>query len=397
MSRSWLESRRGNYSAIVAVSTMVFLGCAALAIDSLWMHVVETEAQYVADAGAHAALVELRRTGDEAQARVAGQAVMAMNTVGNDPALVNPAVDIEFGGWDFDTRTFDESAPFRNAVRARVRRTSDAPAGPVDLLMTPIFGQDQAQAGAWAESTAAMRSRNVVVVQDVTISFMQEIGDAREADLAFLDAMAAAGFPGDRLGMVTFTGGAEVYTGLEYIDDQYYNVRGDWAKLDWCDRDPPEWGYVCAAWRDNECIRYVPDPQNRNHMQDCRVGGNNTNQGSGLQLAVEHLRDEGDVGAVKVVVLVTDGEPYGSSSSQTAIREAYGVEMADWAAENDVSLFVVSFNDPANRTGAEVKKQSEYCESLVRGFGRFYETPNASELPAILEEIARSIPISIVE
>lgn len=391
------RNRRGNYSALVALGTMVFLGCAALAIDGLWMHVVETEAQYTADAGAHAALVELRRTGSEDEARVAGQAVMAMNTVGNDPALVDPAVDIEFGGWDFASRTFDPASPFRNAVRARVRRTSDAPSGPVDLLMMPIFGQEQAQAGAWADSTAAMRSRNVMVVQDVTISFQQEIGDAREADLAFLDAMAADGFPGDRLGMVTFTGGAEVYTGLEYVDDQYYGIRRDWAKLDWCDRDAPEVRSVCDHWNSHGvCIHRVPDDMDRDHMQDCRVGGNNTNQGAGLELGVQHLRDEGDVGAVKVIVLVTDGEPYGVGS-ETAVREAYGVEMADWAAANDVNLFVVSFNDPSNRAASEVKKQSEYCESLVRGFGRFYETPDASELPAILEAIARSIPISIVE
>jgi hypothetical protein len=40
--------------------------------------------------------------------------------------------------------------------------------------------------------------------------------------------------------------------------------------------------------------------------------------------------------------------------------------------------------------------QSAYLASLVRGYGQFYETPDSTELPAILEEIAKSIPISIV-
>ena len=43
------------------------------------------------------------------------------------------------------------------------------------------------------------------------------------------------------------------------------------------------------------------------------------------------------------------------------------------------------------------EEQSTYLQSLIRGYGAFYETPEATELPAILEQIAASIPISIVK
>ena len=64
---------------------------------------------------------------------------------------------------------------------------------------------------------------------------------------------------------------------------------------------------------------------------------------------------------------------------------------ADLAADSSVSIFSVSFNETYN------EEQSAYLESLTRGYGTFYETPDASELPSILAEIAASIPISIVQ
>ena len=70
---------------------------------------------------------------------------------------------------------------------------------------------------------------------------------------------------------------------------------------------------------------------------------------------------------------------------------AYGLSEADRAGEESISIFSVSFNETYN------EEQSAYLESLTRGYGTFYETPDASELPNILADIAASIPISIVQ
>jgi len=70
-------------------------------------------------------------------------------------------------------------------------------------------------------------------------------------------------------------------------------------------------------------------------------------------------------------------------------RAAHGVEMADYADDNGVSVFTVSFGaDPL---------QHAYNASLARGIGTAYNTPDKNQLTAILSDIAGKIPISIVK
>ena len=120
-----------------------------------------------------------------------------------------------------------------------------------------------------------------------------------------------------------------------------------------------------------------------------------TNQGSGLSLAVERLTDPSttEVTALKTIVLISDGKPQCVPEGTVCDTEvaALGVAAADLAAEASISIFSVSFNETYN------EEQSAYLELLTRGYGTFYETPDASELPSILAELAASIPVSIVQ
>ena len=66
---SRLHARRGSYAILVALLLIVLLGFAALAIDLSYLRLARMQAQNAADAGAHAALMELRKTRDEEVAR----------------------------------------------------------------------------------------------------------------------------------------------------------------------------------------------------------------------------------------------------------------------------------------------------------------------------------------
>ncbi len=429
--------RRGNYAIVVALMATVLLGFGAFVIDWGYLRMVSFQAQNAADAGAHAALVELREGGGEDDARTVAEEVIALNTIAGDPGAVD-ASDLIFGEYDFETREFDTSGAFTNAVMAQVRRTDDSPGGPVELFLAKLFGEDYGEAASTGLALGALRNREILVVQDVTSSFADEMGhiyddvetwdewagtpyqdtwpddaghpfgDPQEAVIAFLDFLEALQLPGDKIGMVTFVGDAETYTDLQLLADNYDSIRASWLDLDWCDRS--YWPWNCYQFNAStggwgwQCSRRAKPwyrAMHTSNMISCNSGvepsysDSGTSQGAGLEQAVSILTDTSITSqyALKTIVLVSDGRPQcvPSSGSCDAAVADYGLAMADWAEANGVSIFTVSFNETAS------PEQSAYMESLVRGYGQFFETPDPSELPAILETIASAIPIALVQ
>ena len=384
--------RRGSYAIMVALLMIVLLGFAALAIDLSYLRLARLQAQNAADAGAHAALTEFRVTRDEDAARARAVQIVNLNRVAGDPAVIDPDADVTFGGWDFPSHSFNADAEFVNAVEVTVRREADSPGGSVPLMLAKIFGATEADARSNGSSVGALRSRELIIVQDVTSSFRDEIDQGRLADLTLLDFVNENGVPGDRVGMVTFVGEAEVWTELQRVAPNYSDIRRQWETLDWCNRN--YWPFTTAAWA--EYFHDAPDMISCNEgSTDPWYADSGTNQGSGLSLAVDRLTDPSttEATALKTIVLVSDGKPQCVPEGTVCDAEvaAAGLAAADLAADSSVSIFSVSFNETYN------EDQSAYLESLTRGYGTFYETPDASELPSILAEIAASIPISIVQ
>ena len=384
--------RRGSYAIMVALLMIVLLGFAALAIDLSYLRLARLQAQNAADAGAHAALTEFRVTRDQEMARARAVQIVNLNRVAGDLAVIDPDADVTFGGWDFPSHSFNPEAEFVNAVEVTVRREADSPAGSVPLMLAKIFGATEADARSNGSSVGALRSREMMIVQDVTSSFRDEIDQGRLADLTLLDFVNENGFPGDRVGMVTFVGEAEVWTELQRVAPNYSDIRSQWETLDWCNRN--YWPFTTAAWA--EYFHDAPDMISCNEgSTDPWYADSGTNQGAGLALAVERLTDPSttEATALKTIVLISDGKPQCVPEGTVCDAEvaALGVASADLAADASVSIFSVSFNETYN------EEQSAYLESLTRGYGTFYETPDASELPSILADIAASIPISIVQ
>jgi hypothetical protein len=256
-----------------------------------------------------------------------------------------------------------------------------------------VFDEDAAEARSSGSSVGALRSRSVMVVQDITHSFADEMDEARTGNVLLLDYMNENSFPGDTTGMVTFVGEAEEWSQLGQLDRDYSRLRAEWLQLDWCRRD--YWPYTTPSY--SEGFHDAPE------MMGCNEGSpvarawqdSGTNQGEGIRVASEVLLDTTRVPtySLKTIVLVSDGKaqcvPEGTACDADA--QANGVAWANAAAGENISIFAVSLNETSD------PEQSAYLASLVRGYGQFYETPSATELPAILEEIAASIPISIVQ
>lgn len=140
-----------------------------------------------------------------------------------------------FGSWDFETAEFDDTDFLTNAITVTVAKNDTSVNRSFQTLLMRMFGTQHGAAQASSPSTGALRTREIVVAQDVTPSFQQEIADARDADIAFLKTIYDNSLPGDQMGMVTIVGDSEVLTELTYVESDYRSILGDFSKLDWCD------------------------------------------------------------------------------------------------------------------------------------------------------------------
>ena len=376
---------------LTALCSSVFLGFGALALDAAYIQVADLQAQAAADAGAHAALVYLRHTGDVEGARAAAVTLIGANQILGQDALVDADSDIVFGEWDFASRTFDETSTAVNAVEVTVRKTAESPNGDIDLFLMKMWGTTTSEAAARDKAVGALRFREIMIVQDVTGSFATEISDARDANLLFLDYIYEHPNSKDKIGMTTFVGAGVVWTSLQDVETNYSTVRAQWETIDWCDRSYYPWSLYAPP-------TYHVAPQ----MMGCNSGAlasspasdSGTHHGKGLDAAIDELTStRGDAEALKTIILISDGKPecVPSSASCNAGRALAGRLSANDAEDEGISIFTVSYNNPYSAS------QSAYMESLVRGSAAFYETLDSADLPGILYEIAQAVPVALVQ
>ncbi len=396
--------RRGSVSIIMLFLTLTLLMFAALAIDFTYVRTTQFELRNAADAAAHAALVELRRSGDQRAATLIGQELGELNAAAGESVTIETA-SFTFGEWDYATSTFFPGSALTNAVRVRADRSATVPDGPVALLLGPLFEYDTVNVAA--EAVGAFRSRDVMLTLDVTGSFLEEINDAVAATVLFLDEMNTRRLPNDRIGLNTFTGGSQMVTTLREIEGNYTSIRSVWYGDGRSNRDSRKTRgltncYQTTCGNRSYCGSMYGRTIPGSWMQSCNSVGDDgirgfTSQGPGLRIARQHLDSNDTYGNTKVIVLISDGRPtcpgYTSSENNPCAlaRAAYAVAQADAAYANGTNIFTVSMN--TSRSAA----QEAFMASLVRGYGKAYNTARSSDLQEILLEIAQSIPIALVE
>jgi hypothetical protein len=417
------SSRRGNYTVIVGLLSLSLIGFGALAIDFFRLRVADGQAQMVADAAATAALIKFRSTGSTADAEVAASQIVEANIVAEHRGGME--VQFTWGKWDWDQPRASAWTPGGtpvNAVQTSTGRSNTSSAGEVELFLGPAIGRDSQ--AVWGTSVAALRYREMMVVLDVTHSFTPAFPDVQVGLQAFLDQLNLIAMPGDQVGLVTFTAAAPstAFTPLQSVISNYAAIGAQWGTLETCD-----------LWIDNYANYYqytetspgVPMTiaffnatlaNQAPTMIACSAGNElpptsytatdmlssgakplwkeaGTSPGHGIEAAAAELASSGDVHATKVIILITDGnaECVSEPGSCVEYRQDYGVAAADAAYNGEgISIYSVSYNLAGDLD------QTEYAASLTRGFGKFYETPTASELADILVDIAKHVPTGVV-
>ncbi len=424
------QDRRGNFAVIFAGLITALLSFAALAIDVSYIRNCRMQLTNAVDAAAHAALLEYRLNSDQGSAVAVAQAVAATNRVGGKMVTLDPS-DVVFGSWDYDTREFSTGGAFINAVQVNATRNAASADGPLALFFAPVMGITSATADSSA--VGAFRFREIMLVLDITGSFQLNMDNARDAMTNFLDLIHDTNFPQDSIGLVLFANVATEFDELQSVAPNYNALRSHWvgngvttcnsctsmsALSDFnpdvtglqvchkCDRSGcnPTGNYTLAS---NVCH---PPFNKCDDNLSCNAGaiaGSNegTAHAPGLEAGIDALVDAGTNGNVKVLVLLSDGKPQcgvGGTNAGESITDpcpaqrAYEAQLqAARAQDESISIYTVSFCNGCS-SSAEAQ-QYAFMQTLISGSGVAYSTTEGDDLSGILGDIARSLPVALVQ
>lgn len=352
-------NERGAILALTGIVLMALLAMTVLGVDLGYVVMVKGELQGAADAASLAAMHALREGRSAGDARQAAVAIASANAAaGQDVGLGGS--DVTFGSYNPSSGQFisPPDLAFPAAVRVAARRSDSAPGGPLDLIFGALIGR--AEANVSAQAVATIGERQMVIVQDITYSFLQEIGDARNADSALVTAMRGQNLGGEEIGLVTFNEAAQEQLQLTPLHSSGSTIT-----------DTISGFAACSS----------------SQLANCA----GTHIAPGLD-AARHIFSVGNnPGAQKVIVLVSDGMPYPSS------RRAPAVAAADRADADGISIFTVTLQQESTGGYGSGGADVAFNAGLVRGFGRAYHTPNSADLDELLLQVLSEIPVALVQ
>lgn len=372
------RDQEGAIAALSAVSLVVILGFGAFAIDMSYAYSERTLLQATADAAALAAAPEVP---NKNKAREMAFQYVEANMPDEFHGKVLDKKDVVLGHWDPVSETWSPNVGPLNAVQVTTRRSTDN-GNRLNLFLAPILGLGaldmEASAVAYARAPTGW---DIAMVQDVTGSFAQEIGDARDADQALLDCVSD-NFADARMGLTAFTGTATIMTPMLSVGrpENFANY------LEMSD----------AIENLNACVpagaASIPA------MPPCT----GTHVGIGIEAAIDQLDSyEPPLDIIgQAIIIVGDGRPddRGRFPTQDLYSESdyYSVCDGDCSA-SDLAQMAVLAADEAEEKGYDVfvvfydenndDVAAEFFESLVRGAGRFHRTPRAEELVDLVPEL----------
>jgi hypothetical protein len=435
------SKRTGNYSVLMVLLLTILMGFGALSMDVSLMRLGQSQAQDIADAVAHAAVVVLKQGGTQTEARTAAEEVIASNTIaGIAPQLL----ELEFGNWDTNARTFIAGGSPSGAAQVQIGLVGG---NSLPLLMGPLFGWTDIEVRG--QATAAIKNLQVILVMDITSSWRQKhFNYAREASVAFLNIMHENYGEDDLIGMTVFQQrfGWE-YTPFTKIADSAANsnlILNDWNLLhtaSFAGDFEPTWetgsyintkflackvyaskGDGASPWGqwptcNSSCYKYSSkDDYNasspaggcspnmpRNYSDE---GG--TDHTTGMEMARTMFNENIDPLAYKAMLVLTDGKAAGyTAKTGKRVATGYVEPFREYKRAGAHSTVDIEADTPilAEKMYQELGvniwfisfvESRPFMEASAKGDGWYINTTDAAQLVPIFEKIAQSLPISIV-
>jgi len=435
--------RRGNYSMLMGFSLVGILGMGAIGVDISYLATANDQAQTVADAASHAALLTYRDSEASSHETRAAQAMVAAQWVvdNNDVGFGGTAdlSQLEFGVFDVRSGGFTPGGgDTPNGVRATVSRKGD---NALDTILAGVIGTDQMEVER--ASTTAFSTKDVMLVVDLSGSMYDGRGvphasqrgatevvagvryatahkAVRNALVAFGEYSVQRRAPGDRLGVSVFAENSVLWQPAQRLSsegpallaaledwgvpnasrsgttrsypsgDRYAVVHQLGRRWYFGTRGNKKRGLAYASNSVDDC-QDVMDAQFRWEGWDaypdrpnvCDIGSC-TNPGPAVDLAVDEMVSRGTDGSFKAIVVLSDGMP-------TCGDGANGLLSATARAWDDhgIHVWTVAY-DGADGIDAGL------MEEAARGLGTYSETPDPDQLDDLMVDIAERFPVAIV-
>jgi Flp pilus assembly protein TadG len=365
---------------VAVVALVALMACAALTIDFSVYLMCKQQLQDAVDAAALAGAGRLQYGIDITGARTVINDTANANLVLGTPLHLQTA-DIEIGALAADGHTIVPwSAAFTRAVcRVTGRRTASSTDGPIPFFFARAFGVGSGQLVATAAAGVNVannprRPVEICVVQDASGSFAQEWDQSITADFTLFDLINGVAMSGDRLSFVAFDEALTLSSSYTYV---YQNGR--WVKVYTpLYKSMTDFGTsrtsLPSAWRTHETLCQNHNPSGY------------TNPAVAFQWALDDYNSYGDKNAhQQSIVLVSDGMPYATTSSETQLRRTNTVARVNSLAALGVRIHTVTLTAEADGApygsgGADFA----FNESLVRNGGVAFRTADPAALRDVL-------------
>ena len=365
----FVKRHRGAMLPAICAIMILMLLMAMCAVDVGAIWVTKAELRQAADAAVFAGASGMRS--GPATARARAKAAALANTV-NGSGMVLTDSDIQLGTWNATTKTFTVLSPANEANATAIRINGELTTlrnNSMKLTFASIFGYGTKELAV--NSVAGVGTQvDVLLVQDVTSSFSDELSYAKTANKGLIDQLYANATGNSMIGIIAHTGWGTVIQSPVVVKNNYNTLISKNNSLNLCGSSGMP---VCSG----------------------------TDQAAGLEKALEVFTSSAYTSSAtastpKAVVLISDGEPNVSSNgmhptySNTQLMNLCKADAdALWAKK--IHVYVAYFNRDNDATAAANVAQ------LVRGDGLFLQTNDATQLPSLMNQIVRKLPTQLLK
>jgi Flp pilus assembly protein TadG len=373
--RTFSRDERGSVIIMLTVYLPVIVGLITLAADMSYVLWSRNMLQATAEAAALAGASQLPN--GKAAALAAAKEYAAKNMPASRYGAVLKDADVAYGIWNdgctsaacFQDSGAQSCETFKcNAVKATTRLAA-ANGNSLVLAFAPLVGISNFDVTATAVAKRGPRSgaQNkwyATIVEDISWSFSEELPSARAANQALLDCIDAYAVSGSKLGIALFTG---VSPSPLYQDQIAVHGTGNYDTL------------KNKIQNINRC--------GSSGMPPC----SGSNISSGMKSAIDAMCPQASscplpesAGAGQALIIVTDGIPNCGSQrncSNTDLKNR-AVEQANRAASEGIDVYTIYYGNSDS--------DAQWLASLVRGKGKAFKTPTASELKDKMRQACES-------
>ncbi len=388
---------KGTMLVFVLMLLTIILAMVVYSVDVAFMQLARTELRAAVDAAAKAAAGELSSSnGDESKAIEAGILVASKNEVAGTP-LILEETDFEFGQsseqLDGTWKFIADATPF-TTVRVTGLKSASTKSGPVNLFFAPVFGnkaftpQSVSVASQFKQELVLVIDRShSMTFDDSGINWAYPAGIPssdvnNDGSINSTDAFLSPPHPtNSRWAQLS----RAVATFISTVKKR--NVTPKIALVTWASErgvGTNEYNLTGqtfpAVIRDQDLGKNFDSIMSSIYDRGTQYMLGHTNLSAGIDEGVAVIVEQASLDSKKTLIVMTDGEWNTGRDPVDAARSAKAM---------GIVIHTITFLDTAD--------QATMIDVAEVTGGRHFHASNATELEAVFNELAHTLPVALIQ